>query len=278
VKPAPFDYICPADVADAIAALNQNGKTASLLAGGQSLLVLLSLRVTQVDLLVDIGRIDELKRIDETPTHVFLGAATTHAMIEDAAVPDPSLGLMPRVASAIAYRAIRHHGTIGGSVAFADPASDWPACLMALDASVAIRGPGGDRREAVTDFVQGMYTTSLAQGEIILGFEIPRLPARARWGTAKVTRKSGAFALSMAFVIECDDRPARVILGATSSRAQALPSVAGYLSNHARIDETELRAAIDADLDSVDPDADGYQRRAHAATILRAAREACARC
>ena len=278
MKPAPFDYICPDGVADAIAALNQRGKTASLLAGGQSLLVLLSLRVAQVDLLVDIGRIEELKRVAETPTHVFLGAAITHAMIEDAAVPDPSLGLMPRVASAIAYRAIRHHGTIGGSVAFADPASDWPACLMALDASVKIRGPAGDRREAVADFVQDMYTTTLMQGEIILGFEIPRLPAGARWGTAKVTRKSGAFALSMAFVVEGGDRPTRVILGATSSRAQVLPAVAGYLSKHTQIDEVELRAAIDGDLDSVDPKADGYQRRAHAATILRAVREARAPC
>lgn len=278
MKPAPFDYICPKGVADAIAALNQSEKAASLLAGGQSLLVLLSLRMAQVDLLIDISRIDELKMVSETPTHVFLGAATTHAMIEDAAVPDPSLGLMPRVASAIAYRAIRHHGTIGGSVALADPASDWPACLMALDASVAIRGPAGDRREAVSDVVQGMYTTSLTQGEIILGFEIPRLPAGARWGTAKVTRKSGAFALSMAFVVECDDMPARVILGATSSRAQSLRTVAGYLSDHARIDETKLRAAIDDDLDSADPKADGYQRRAHTATIVRAIREARTQC
>jgi aerobic carbon-monoxide dehydrogenase medium subunit len=278
VKPAPFDYICPEGVADAIAALNQSGKTVSLLAGGQSLLVLLSLRVAQVDLLVDIGRIDELKAVSETPTHVFLGAATTHAMIEDAAVPDPSPGLMARVASAIAYRAIRHRGTIGGSVAFADPASDWPACLMALDASVVIRGPAGDRREAVSDFVQGMYTTSLTLGEIIIGFEIPRLPASARWGTAKVSRKSGAFAISMAFVVECDDMPVRVVLGATSSRAQSLRTVAGYLSEHVRINEAELRAAIDDDLDNVDPMADSYQRRAHAATILRAVREARARC
>lgn len=278
MKPAPFDYICADGVDDAIAALNQSGKTVSLLAGGQSLLVLLNLRVARVDLLVDIGRIDELKIVSETPTHVFLGAATTHAMIEDAAVPDPSLGLMPRVASAIAYRAIRHHGTIGGSVAFADPASDWPACLMALDANVAIRGPAGDRCEAVSGFVQGMYTTSLIQGEIILGFEIPHLPANARWGTAKVTRKSGAFALSLAFVVERDDMPARVILGATSSRAQSLRTVAGYLSEHAQINETELRRAIHDDLDGVDPQADGYQRRAHAATIMRAVREARARC
>jgi carbon-monoxide dehydrogenase medium subunit len=278
MKPAPFDYVCPSGVAEAIAVLNQGGKAVSLLAGGQSLLVLLSLRMTQVDLLVDIGRIDELKMVSETPTHVFLGAATTHAMIEDVAVPDPSRGLMPRVASAIAYRAIRHHGTIGGSVAFADPAADWPACLMALDATVVIRGPAGDRREAVIDFVRGVYTTSLARGEIILGFHIPPLKAGTRWGTAKVTRKSGAFAISMSFVVECDDAPPRVILGATASRPQSLPTVASYLWQHAEIDEVELRSAIDVDLDGVDPEADAYQRRTHMATTLRAIREARARC
>jgi carbon-monoxide dehydrogenase medium subunit len=182
---------------------------------------------------------------------------------------------MPRVASAIAYRAIRNHGTIGGSVALADPAADWPGCLMALDATAVIRGPAGDRREAVADFVQGMYTTSLEQGEIILGFDIPRLPAGARWGAAKVTRKSGAFASAMAYVVERRaGTPTRVILGATASRAQPMPAVADYLSQHTTIDETEMRAAIGADLDVLDPEADAYQRRNHTATVLRAIREA----
>jgi carbon-monoxide dehydrogenase medium subunit len=275
MKSAPFDYIRPKGVAEAIAALKQEDKSVSLIAGGQSLLVLLSLRMAPVDLLVDIGRIDELKTVSETSTHVFLGAATTHAMIEDGGVPDPSRGLMPRVASAIAYRAIRNHGTIGGSVALADPAADWPACLMALGATAAIRGPAGERREAVTDFVQGMYTTTLQQGEVVLGFDIPRLPAGARWGAAKVTRKSGAFASSMAFVIERGDgAPVRVILGATASHAQPMPAVAAYLSQHDKIDEAEIRSAVAADLDVVDPAADAYQRRNHTATVLRAIREA----
>jgi carbon-monoxide dehydrogenase medium subunit len=279
MKAAPFDYIRPQGVAEAIAALQQENKTVSLLAGGQSLLVLLSLRMAPVDLLVDISRLDELKVVSETRTHVFIGAATTHAMIEDGAVPDPSRGLMARVASAIAYRAIRNHGTIGGSVALADPAADWPACLMALDAQAVLLGPAGDRREAVTDFVQGMYTTSLEQGEIILGFDIPRLPAGTRYGVAKVTRKSGAFASSMAFVVERGEgTPPSVILGATANRAQPMPAVVAYLSQHAEIDEADMRAVIGADLNIVDPEADAYQRRTHTATVLRAIREARGQC
>ena len=275
MKPAPFDYLRPAAVSEAIAALQRADRTSGIIAGGQSLLVLMSLRMTSLDLLVDVSRLAELKAVSETDTHVFIGAATTHAMIEDGAVPDPSNGLMRRVASHIAYRAIRNHGTIGGSVALADPAADWPACLMALDAVAVVSGPSGQRREPVSDFVQGLYTTSLEQGEIILGFDIPKLPAVARWGAAKVARKSGAFANAMAFVVEHGEGTLpRVVLGATASRPQSLPQVAAYLNENRQIADAEIRAAISADLELADPDADAYQRRTHTATVLRAIGEA----
>lgn len=276
MKPAPFDYVRPAGVADAIAALQRTDRNPGIVAGGQSLLVMMSLRMASLDLLVDVSRLEDLKVVSETDTHVFIGAATTHAMIEDGATPDPSNGLMRGVASNIAYRAIRNHGTIGGSVALADPAADWPGCLMALDAVVVVDGPSGRRREAVVDFVQGLYSTSLQQGEIILGFDIPKLPTTARWGVAKVARKSGAFASSMAFVVERGDgaKP-NVVLGATVSRAQPMPNVAACIKASQQVSDVDLRAAISADLDSVDPDADAYQRRTHTATMLRAIREAC---
>ena len=98
---------------------------------------MLNLRVALIDLLVDISRLDDLKTVTETPDSVWLGALTTHAAIEDGKTPDIFNGLMRRVAGQISYRAVRNHGTIGGSVALADPAADWPCCLVALDASVA---------------------------------------------------------------------------------------------------------------------------------------------
>ena len=134
----------------------------------------------------------------ETPDSLWLGALTTHAAIEDGKMPDIFSGLMRRVAGQISYRAVRNHGTIGGSVALADPAADWPCCLIALDASVRIVGRDGVRMERVADFIHDSYATTLTTGDIIMGFDIPAPTAPLRWGFAKVARKSGAFAHSIA--------------------------------------------------------------------------------
>jgi carbon-monoxide dehydrogenase medium subunit len=246
--------------------------TTAAIAGGQSLLPMLNLRVALIDLLVDISRLEELKEVAETPAGLRIGALTTHAAIEDGKIPDVSAGLMRRVAGQIAYRAVRNHGTIGGSVALADPAADWPACLMALGADVRIAGRNGERCEPVTEFVQGAYSTSLKPGEIILGFDLPRPDAPLRWGFAKVARKSGAFADSVAFVVaRGQGGPVSVVLGGTSSRARLLPTVAEHL--RAGKSAESLRPAVASDLEVEVPDADAYQIRMHTATVLRAVRE-----
>ena len=162
MKSAPFDYVRPKTVAEASALLAQDGITTAAIAGGQSLIPMLNLRAAQADLLVDLSRLDELKAVSETPQSLQIGALTTHAAIEDGKIPDRFDGLMRRVAGTISYRAVRNHGTIGGSVALADPAADWPGCLIALGATVRIAGRNGTRQQPVADFVQGLYATSLA--------------------------------------------------------------------------------------------------------------------
>jgi len=275
VKPAPFDYLRPAALDDAVRALSANGRTTAVLAGGQSLLVLLSLRMAAPDLVVDIGRLDELKAVQEAPDAIFIGATVTHSAIEDGEVPDPSNGLMRHVASGIAYRAVRHHGTIGGSVALADPAADWPPCLMALGARVVIRGLEGHRTELLSDFLQGIYATTLQPGEIIVGFDIPRLPSSARWGFAKVARKSGAFATSIAIAIDAFDADGpRLVLGAAGTRPALLTRTGELLRGVRAPNEAGLLAAIAADLREVEPDGDAYVLRTHTATVMRAIREA----
>jgi carbon-monoxide dehydrogenase medium subunit len=273
MKAAPFAYVRPKSVAEASDALAQAGATTAAIAGGQSLLPMLNLRVAYVDLLVDIGRLEELKAVETTAGGLRIGALTTHAAIEDGKVGDPFNGLLRRVAGQISYRAVRNHGTIGGSVALADPAADWPGCLAALGAQVRIRGRNGIRTEPVVDFVRDAYTTSLGAGEIILGFELP-LPAGAlRWGFAKVARKSGAFASSIAITVAYGkDRPVSVVLAAAAARPRVLARVAERLMTGTPAEDV-LRPAIAADLDEAVPDADAYQRRLHTATILRAARE-----
>jgi len=273
MKPAPFDYVRPIDVAAASAALAQDRITTAAIAGGQSLLPMLNLRVALIDLLVDIGRIEELEAVGETADTLHLGALTTHAAIEDGKVPDPFNGLLRRVAGQISYRAVRNHGTLGGSLALADPAADWPGCLMAVGAKVRIGGRNDTRTEPVADFIRDAYSTSLEAGELILGFELPRPQAKLRWGFAKVARKSGAFADSIAFVVAHGKAgPATAVLAAAASRPCVMSAVADEVKTGS-VSEERLRATIATELAAKVPDADGYQRRLHTATLLRAIRE-----
>jgi aerobic carbon-monoxide dehydrogenase medium subunit len=268
MKAAPFNYVRPASLDAAFAALTENGVNSAPLAGGQSLLPMLNLRVAIVDQLVDIGRLDELKEISLTADSLRIGALTTHAAVEDRQLPDVTNGLMPRIAAGISYRAIRHHGTIGGSVALADPAADWPVCLMALGATVRIANRSGGRAEPVGEFIRGAYETSLAPGEIVHSLEVPRTP-EPRWGFAKVTRKSGAFADSISVAV-ARDQMVNVVLAAAAVRPLRMSKVSALAATGR---ELPLREAIAADLALHIPDADAYQRRLHTATILQALRE-----
>jgi aerobic carbon-monoxide dehydrogenase medium subunit len=274
MKSAAFQYSRPGTVAEAIALLSAAGGSAMPISGGQSLLILMGLRLTMIDMLVDVSRLPELREIRDDRRHVFIGATITHATIEDGKIPDPSSGLMSRVASKIAYRAIRNLGTIGGSMALADPSADWPPCLIALDAEVSIAGPDGQRWEKAEDFVRGAYETSLLPAEIVLGVRIPRRKS-ARWGTCKVSRKSGAFADSMAVFVEASgEGPPRAALTGTTSHARLLPRVSQYAQDHSFLDVGDLRAVIIDDLAELVPDADPYQLRCHVATVSRAITEA----
>jgi carbon-monoxide dehydrogenase medium subunit len=273
MKSAPFEYVRPKTVVEASVALGRRDATTAAIAGGQSLLPMLGLRVALVDLLVDISRLDDLKVVTETPDSLWLGALTTHAAIEDGKVPDIFSGLMRRVASQISYRAVRNHGTIGGSVALADPAADWPCCLIALDASVRIVGRGGVRMERVADFIHDSFATTLTTGDIVMGFDIPAPAAPLRWGFAKVARKSGAFAHSIAIATaQGKDGPISVVLGAAGPRPRPMTATGNQLAVASSTEE-QLRSAIATDLDAHFTSLDTYQKRMHTANILRAVRE-----
>ncbi|GGF54162.1 carbon monoxide dehydrogenase [Azorhizobium oxalatiphilum] len=271
MKPAAFEYARPADLAEACALLGELGDAAMPVAGGQSLVPMMSLRLTGFETLLDISRLDALKVVRDEETHVFIGAAVTHAMIEDGKVPDPAFGLMARVASKIAYRAVRNMGTIGGSVGLADPASDWPCCLLALGAEVVLAGAEGERVLGAGGFFLGPYETARDPAEIITGFRIPKLSAGARWGTFKVARKSGAFSDSLAIAVLTAEGEARVALTGTLDHAQLLPGASAAL---AAGDLAAVREAARAEVAQADPDADAYRLRCHVATVTRAAEEA----
>jgi len=216
MKPAPFSYHRATSVEDAVAVLTQGGGMARILAGGQSLVPMLNLRLAPLDTVVDIGRVESLKQAQEDAASVRYGSLITHAAFEDKRVPDGSNGLMSFVGGQIAYRAVRNRGTIGGAIALADPAADWLTTLVALEARLVVAGPGNQRTVAAADFVIGSYLTDLAENEMIEAIVVPRRAPTERWGHYKVARKTGEYAESMAIALIDKERgTARVVVGAT---------------------------------------------------------------
>jgi aerobic carbon-monoxide dehydrogenase medium subunit len=274
MKPAPFDYTRVSSVEQAIQLIASSEGDVMPIAGGQSLVPLLALRMTAPERLVDIGRIEALRQTSESASQVTIGAGVTHAEIEDGRVPDPANGLMRRIAAGIAYRAVRNQGTIGGSVALADPAADWPACLISLQAKARIAGPDGARSMLVEELIDGIYSTKLGRGELIVAFEIPKLAASARTGVAKVARKTGAFAMSLAIAVHDGANTAtRLVLGGAGSKPVCLQQTSKLLREKAAA-QSALRETIAHDLDTIDGDLDAYARRLHTATLLRVIAEA----
>lgn len=272
MKAPAFDYVRPRSLGEAIKLLGDAAGEAQLMAGGQSLVAMLNLRVAAPALVIDISRLPELQAHAEDAAAVTLGASTTHAAIEDGAVPDPSRALMPRVAASLAYRAIRNRGTIGGSLALADPAAEWPSVLAALDAVAVVQGPDGERRIACTGFVTGIYETRLTRGEIVTGIRIPRLGATARWGYVKFAVKSGEFASSLAVVVRDPARGhVRAVLGAAEGPPIVLRRTSERLAGAG-----DASAEIAADLAEVHRGFDEDKRALHEVTIARAVRQAMA--
>jgi carbon-monoxide dehydrogenase medium subunit len=218
MKPVAFDYARPATVAEALQLLAAT-PDAKALAGGQTLGPMLNLRLAQPALLVDITRIPELAAIEADADTVSIGATVTHAAIEDGRVSDPTGGFMAHVAHGIAYRAVRTRGTIGGSLAHADPAADWLACLCALDAQVVIAGAGGDRRTPVARFVRGAMDTELADAELVRAVRIPRFACGARFGYHKICRKTGEFADAIGVAVHDPDRGVHRLVASTAAGA-----------------------------------------------------------
>ena len=270
MKAADFDYVRPASVAAAVAALADETGHPQILAGGQSLLAMMNLRVAAPDLLIDITRLDGFRTATETNDAVTFGAGVTHAAIEDGRVPDPSRGLMPSVAANIAYRAVRNRGTLGGSLALADPAADWPTVMAALDATLLLSGAGGERSVAAASFVTGIYETLREPDEVITRIVVPKLSASARFGYRKFARKSGEFAHSIGLVLRDEDRDvAQVWLGAASGPPLRLAGASDALRAGVG-GVAAFEDAVATDLAESDRDFDGYSAGLHLATLSRA--------
>jgi aerobic carbon-monoxide dehydrogenase medium subunit len=173
--PVQFEYTRPSSLAEAVQALAGGGEDAKVIAGGQSLLSLLRLRLAYPDLLVDIGGLSELRGVRDAGDTLVVGALTTHyEVIRDSLVRE-HCGLLAQATATVADPAVRHRGTIGGSLAHGDPAGDLPAVIAALDATLLVTGPAGEREIAAADFFLDYLSTALTPGEILTGIRIPKL-------------------------------------------------------------------------------------------------------
>jgi aerobic carbon-monoxide dehydrogenase medium subunit len=250
MKAARFDYLRPGDLQQAVAALAQaktNAGGAKLLAGGQSLGPMLNLRLARPALVVDVSRLESLARIEDIGRAWRIGACVTHSRIEDMREQLAGGEMLREVAAGIAYRAIRNRGTIGGSIAHADPAADWPLALAALGATVNIRSAGGARAISLEKFMLGAFTTALREDEIIESVDVPKLSRAGRYGYYKFCRRTGDFAeASAAAVFDPETQAARIYFGAVCPAPVALPALARRIAQEGRsaVSEQAAGAAI----------------------------------
>jgi carbon-monoxide dehydrogenase medium subunit len=273
MKPARFDYVRAPSVDEALAMLRDSGGDARVLAGGQTLGPMFNMRLATPSRLVDIGGIGGLKSIEPRGDTLRLGACVTHATLEDRADASSVGRLLAFVASTIAFRAIRNRGTVGGSLAHADPAADWPAVMTLLDAQIMVASGAGRRRLPMTGFMHGAFTTAVAAGEVLEHIDIPLVASDCRWGYIKVSRKVGEFPDAIgAAVIDRATSHCRIVVGALDSAPALLPGLAERVARDgaaAATPDTVSEAVLD-----VAPDLDAVTLQMHAVAVRRAVLQA----
>ena len=223
--PAPFEYVRAGSVDEALAALTEHGDDAKLLAGGMSLLPLMKLRLATPTVLVDVGRIRELSYVRDGGDHVAIGALTRHRDLETSELLGEACGVLRGVAAEVGDNQVRHRGTLGGSVAHGDPASDLPAVLLALDATLVTQGGGGPRELQAASFFEGFLETAMLPDELLTEIRVPKAGPDG-WSYQKFNRRAQDWAIVGALAAHAQDttRVALVNMGSTPLRAAAVES------------------------------------------------------
>ncbi len=192
--PAAFEYVRAGSADEAVALIAEHGEDAKFLAGGMSLLPLMKLRLSTPSVLVDVGRVRDLSYVRDSGDHIAIGALTRHRDLETNDTLAKECGVVRAVAGQVGDNQVRHRGTIGGSVAHGDPASDLPAALLALDATFVVRGPSGERLVEAHNFFQGFLETALAPDELLTEVRVPKTGASG-FGFEKFNRRAQDYAI-----------------------------------------------------------------------------------
>ncbi len=192
--PAPFEYVRAGSAAEAISLIGEHGEDAKFLAGGHSLLPLMKLRLAQPSVLVDIGRVSDLSYIRDAGDHIAIGALTRHMDVENSPMLAEHVPLLAHAAGHVGDPQVRHRGTIGGSIAHSDPASDLPATTLALGATYVAQGPNGTREIKASEFFHGFLQTALAADEMLTEIRVPKMQG-AGWSFQKFNRRAQDWAI-----------------------------------------------------------------------------------
>jgi carbon-monoxide dehydrogenase medium subunit len=264
VIPAAFDYKRATSAAEAVSLVGQYGDEAKFLAGGHSLLPLMKLRLAQPSVLVDIGRLTDLSYIRDEGEHIAIGALTRHREVETADLLKQHVPLLAHAASHVGDPQVRHRGTIGGSIAHADPASDLPATTLALGATYVVQGPNGTREIAAADFYQGFLESALAADELLTEIRVPKLTG-AGWSFQKFNRRAQDWAIVGVAAWRQNGRSGVGLVNMGSTPILAT-SVSGALSQGASVADAAEQAVAEAE-----PQADlnaSIEYRTHLAKVL----------
>ncbi len=262
--PAPFEYLRADSVSAASAALVEHGDEAKLLAGGMSLLPLMKLRLAVPSVLVDVGRLTDLQYVRDGGDHVAIGALTRHHDVETSALLAAECGVLAAVAAEVGDNQVRHRGTLGGSLAHGDPASDLPAVLMALDGTIVIQGPAGERTVPAAEFFTGFLETALAPDELLTEIRVPKTGPDG-FSYQKFNRRAQDFAIVASLAVRGSGttRVALVNMGPVPMRAA---DVEAALAAGASAGDAAAEAAV-----GTEPSADlnaSSEYRAHLARVL----------
>jgi aerobic carbon-monoxide dehydrogenase medium subunit len=269
VIPTGFDYVRAHSVDEALGLLAEHGEDAKVLAGGHSLLPMMKLRLARPEVLIDVAPITELAYIRSEADVLAIGALTTHAAVANSALVQSELPLLAHSAGLVGDPQVRNRGTIGGSLAHADPAADLPMAVLAADATLVLQGPDGRREVPVDDFFTGFFDTALAPGELLVEIRLPRRPG-VGWGYEKFVRRANDWAI--VGVATVGGRVALANMGSMPLRATATEDalLAGTIEDAAALDAEGTSPVADLHAD------ESYRRHLARVLVARALRSAAA--
>jgi aerobic carbon-monoxide dehydrogenase medium subunit len=266
--PVAFDYVRPSTLDEAIGLLAKHGDDAKLLAGGHSLIPAMKLRLSQPGVVVDISRIGSLRSISERDGKIAIGALTTHYAIESSELLTRLCPLLPEVAGTIGDVQVRNKGTVGGSCVHADPAADWPAAMLALNAEFEISGPGGNRTVQAEHFFVDILTSAVGPGEILISIRVPVTGKTAAY--VKFAQKASGFAIAgVAALVDKTRKEVSVAVTGVAPKAYRASAVEAALRG-AELSAATISAAALKTAEGIDPLSDIHasaEFRAHLACV-----------